>query len=148
MLCAANLSTTPAQSPFSVKTRLMSNTLALAILIVKMKTKKKRRGSGKEEEQKTCSSCSQCSTQPVSLSNTMATPAKNNQLLSIMPVYICDYCDFRCFATDDLLRHIRRCHENNPSFLVYCHLCGLSFKKWETLRKHYSAESQECYYRR
>ena len=56
MLCAgskvlpANLSTTPVQSPLSVKTQLMSNTLALAILIVKMKTKKKRRGSGKEEE--------------------------------------------------------------------------------------------------
>lgn len=33
---SANLSTTPAQSPFSVKTRLMSNTLDLAILMVKI----------------------------------------------------------------------------------------------------------------
>ena len=32
----ANLSTTTAQSPFSVKTRLMSKTLALVILIVKI----------------------------------------------------------------------------------------------------------------
>ena len=32
----ANLSTPTAQSPFSVKTRLMSNTLALAILTVKI----------------------------------------------------------------------------------------------------------------
>ena len=47
--------------------------------------------------------------------------------------YYCDYCDFQCFGTTALLKHIRSCHE---SVLVYCHLCGLSFSKWESLRKH------------
>ena len=37
----ANLSTTTAQSPFSVKTRLMSNTLALAILMLIVKIQKR-----------------------------------------------------------------------------------------------------------
>jgi hypothetical protein len=40
-----------------------------------------------------------------------------------------------------LLKHIRRCHENDPKFLVYCHVCGSSFKKWETLRKHIQRSS-------
>ena len=50
--------------------------------------------------------------------------------------YYCDYCDFQCFGTTALLKHIRSCHESEPNFLVYCHLCGLSFSKWESLRKH------------
>jgi hypothetical protein len=55
--------------------------------------------------------------------------------------YYCDFCNFQCFNTYELLKHIRRCHENDPKFLVYCHVCGSSFKKWETLRKHIQRSS-------
>ena len=51
-------------------------------------------------------------------------------------MYYCNYCDFQCYRSDALLRHIRICHANDPDFQVYCHSCGLPFKKWDSLRKH------------
>ena len=34
------------------------------------------------------------------------------------------------------MKHIRTVHENDPNFIIYCSFCGLSYKKWESLRKH------------
>jgi hypothetical protein len=47
----------------------------------------------------------------------------------------CVYCDFQSSSHHLLLKHIRS-HENLPDFLVGCSVCGKSYRKWGSLRKH------------
>ena len=44
--------------------------------------------------------------------------------------------EFRCYNHLGLLKHIRATHENDPNFCVYCSLCGKSYNKWHSFKKH------------
>ena len=74
-----------------------------------------------------------CSTVLVSRGNA-PTPAKI--IVVKMPVFHCSFCAFRTNRSIVLYKHVRGCHANNPNFMVYCHVCGASFTKWDTLRKY------------
>ena len=51
-------------------------------------------------------------------------------------LFLCSYCEFRCYNNLGLLKHIRATHENDPNFRVYCSLCGKSYNKWCSFKKH------------
>ena len=51
-------------------------------------------------------------------------------------LFLCSYCEFRCYNHLGLLKHIRATHENDPNFRVYCSLCGKSYNKWCSFKKH------------
>ena len=51
-------------------------------------------------------------------------------------ILLCRYCDFQCLDHKSLLKHTRAIHENDPDFKIYCSLCGRSFQKWCSLKKH------------
>ena len=53
-----------------------------------------------------------------------------------VPMQFCSYCDFRCYNQRALLKHLRDLHQNDPSFRVFCTLCGMTFRKWCSLKKH------------
>jgi hypothetical protein len=52
----------------------------------------------------------------------------------------CDYCNFVCCSADSTLffAHLVKFHSNEPNFWVYCRCCPRSFKKVNTLQKHYT----------
>ena len=48
----------------------------------------------------------------------------------------CCFCD-RYFPNRRLLmKHIRVSHESDPLFVINCSICGKSYKKWCSLKKH------------
>lgn len=53
-----------------------------------------------------------------------------------MSALFCSFCDYRCHSDHFLLKHLRDFHENDPNFQVNCSLCGKSYKKWCSLKKH------------
>ena len=53
-----------------------------------------------------------------------------------MSALFCSFCDYRCHRDGFLLKHLRDFHANDPNFQVNCTLCGKSYKKWCSLKKH------------
>ena len=51
-------------------------------------------------------------------------------------LFLCSYCEFRCYHHLGLLKHIRATHENDLNFRVHCSLCGKSYNKWCSFKKH------------
>lgn len=51
-------------------------------------------------------------------------------------VLLCNYCDLRCYDRLVLLKHMRDTHEKDGNFSVVCDLCGRTYKKWNSLKKH------------
>ena len=51
-------------------------------------------------------------------------------------LFLCSYCEFRCYNHLGLLKQIRATHENGPNFRVYCSLCRKSYNKWCSFKKH------------
>ena len=56
--------------------------------------------------------------------------------------FSCDFCNFVCCkAESDLsFKHLIKYHSNEPKFIVYCATCPRSFKKVNSLQKHYYRE--------
>ena len=50
------------------------------------------------------------------------------------------YCNFRCYEERVLLKHMRTVHSNDPRFCVRCSICGKTFRKWPSLKKHLHRE--------
>jgi len=58
---------------------------------------------------------------------------------------LCSLCDFRCNGKFILLKHMRDIHENDSNFHVTCELCGRTYKKWNSLKKHLHRDhGSEC----
>ena len=74
-----------------------------------------------------------CSTVLISCGNA-PTPAKI--IVAKMPVLHYSFCASKTNRSTVLYKHVRGCYANNPNFMVYCHVCGASFTKGDTLRKH------------
>ena len=71
-----------------------------------------------------------CSTVLVSHGNTRQNNCSKNA---------CAPLQLLCFQNQQkysIVQACRGCHANDPNFMVYCHVCGASFTKWDTLRKH------------
>ncbi|XP_028395767.1 uncharacterized protein LOC114519789 [Dendronephthya gigantea] len=62
----------------------------------------------------------------------------------------CDYCNFVCCSADSTLffAHLVKFHSNEPNFKVYCGSCPRSFKKVNTLQKHYTRKHKAADLRR
>lgn len=56
--------------------------------------------------------------------------------------FSCDFCNFVCrkAESDLFFRHLIKFHSNEPNFIVYCATCPRSFKKVNSLQKHYYRE--------
>lgn len=52
---------------------------------------------------------------------------------------MCDFCNFVCrrVESDRFFKHLATFHANEPNFTVYCASCPQSFKKVNSLQKHY-----------
>ena len=53
--------------------------------------------------------------------------------------FSCDFCNFSCRRTEskNFFKHLANFHSNDPNFNVYCASCPQSFKKVNTLQKHF-----------
>lgn len=60
-------------------------------------------------------------------------------------MFICDFCSYQCQNRDNYFRHLSRFHSNEPHFVVYCGKegCGQSFRKIDSLRKHFYRRHKE-----
>jgi hypothetical protein len=56
--------------------------------------------------------------------------------------FSCDFCNFVCrkAESDLFFKHLIKYHSNEPNFIVYCATCPRSFKKVNSLQKHYYRE--------
>ena len=54
----------------------------------------------------------------------------------------CDFCNFVCREgeSDLFFKHLIKFHSNEPNFIVYCASCPRSFRKVNSLQKHYYRE--------
>ena len=48
----------------------------------------------------------------------------------------CHLSDYWCLDERALLKHLREIHENDANFQVSCSLCGRTYRKWCSLKKH------------
>lgn len=48
----------------------------------------------------------------------------------------CMYCSFKCYDDIILRRHVVAVHKNESNIRFYCNYCGVSYKNWDSLRKH------------
>ena len=53
-----------------------------------------------------------------------------------MSTTFCHLCDYGCRDERALLKHLRDIHENDANFQVSCSLCGRTYRKWCSLKKH------------
>ena len=61
---------------------------------------------------------------------------QNQEIMSTDGPHSCSYCHFKCYDNTSLMKHMKDCHSHEPEFGVSCTLCGQTYQKWDSLKKH------------
>lgn len=53
-------------------------------------------------------------------------------------IFVCGFCSFKSSMKNNLLKHLKECHSNNPGFHINCSLCSRTFKVFSSFTSHVS----------